>query len=137
MNYVQCVCAVAVLSVLATGGVASAAGTNAPAVSTKAPAQSRDYRAMLQRVRAKQEERNGLEEVQKAISTFQMRIGRLPAELTELVERGILPSIPPPPLEMRFVYDRIKGNVTLAPLPNAIGTPRSNVTGRANVLTPR
>ncbi len=117
--------------------VVPAAGTNAPAASTNAPVQARDYRAMLQRVRAKQEERNGLEEVQKAISTFQMRIGRLPTELAELVERGILPGLPRPPPETRFVYDRLKGNVTVAPLPNAIGAPRSNVTGRANVVLPR
>lgn len=137
MKRIQWVFFVAVLGGFAGSLGTYAAGTNAPVASTNAPAKPRDYRAMLQRVRAKQEERNGLEEIQKAVSAFQMRIGRLPTELIELVERGILPSMPRPPLEMRFVYDHIKGNVTLAPLPNAIGTPPSNVTGRANVLTPR
>ncbi|MCX7008580.1 MAG: hypothetical protein NTY53_15235 [Kiritimatiellaeota bacterium] len=137
MKRTQLAWSVLVLIGLTAGSTVGAAGTNAPAASTNAPAQPKDYRAMLQRVRIKQQERNGLEDVRKAVSTFQMRFGRLPAELTDLVERGVLSELPSPPPEMRFVYDRIKGNVSLVSRPNAIGVAPTNVLGRANVLLPR
>jgi hypothetical protein len=129
------VCLIAMVGVCAVSG-ARAAGTNAPIASTNAPAPVRDYRAMLQRVRAKQEARDGLEEVQQAVRTFQLRVGRLPAELTEVIARGILPALPPAPPEMRYAYDRIRGNVTLTPVPDAIGKARTNLTGHANVVLP-
>ena len=138
MTRIQLAWSVLALLGLAASGSACAAGTNTPPVAaTNAPVQPRDYRAMLQRVRVKQQERNSLEDVQKAVSTFQMRFGRLPAELGDMVERGVLSELPPPPNGTRFVYYRIKGNITLAPLPTAIGAPATNVTGRANVFTPR
>lgn len=119
---------------MAAAVTCGAASTNAPVASTNAPAKPKDYRAMLAKVRVKQQERGGLEEVQKAISTFQMRAGRLPAELGELVERGMLPDLPVAPAGMRFAYDRITGNVRLTPI--ASGGGKTNLPGSANLVTP-
>ena len=125
-----------VWTLLASAVVCGAAGTNnAPAASTNAPAKPKDYRAMLAKVRVKQQERGGLEEVQKAISAFQMRAGRLPTELNEVVERGFLPDIPAAPAGSRFAYDRITGNVRVVPIPFGVG--KTNLTGSANLVTPR
>jgi len=137
MKRSQLAWSVLVLIGLTAGSTVRAADTNAPSASTNAPAKPKDYRAMLQRVRIKQQERNSLEDVQKAVSAFQMRFGRLPTELTDLVGRGVLSELPPPPPETRFVYDRLAGNVKLVSLPNAIGTARTNLTGQANLVTPR
>lgn len=125
------------LALLATAGavVVQAAGTNAPAASTNAPAKARDYRALIEKVRVKQQARNGLDEVQRGISAFQLRTGRLPAELSELVERGLLPDMPPAPVGMRYAYDRTTGNARLAPIANA--AVRTNLPGSANLVTPR
>jgi len=127
-----------VLLALAGGLAVRAAPTNAPAASTNAPGKPVDYRAMLQKVRLKQQEHNGLEDLQTAVRAFQMRVGRLPSELSELVERGLLPEIPAPPPGSRFVYDRVTGNVRVAayalPLPQAA---RTNLPGSANLVMPR
>ena len=125
------------LLALAGGLSARAAESNAPSASTNAPAAPKDYRAMLQKVRLKQQERNGLEELQQAISAFQVRVGRLPLELSELVERGLLPDLPPPPMYTRFAYDRITGNVRIAPQAGGRPSVRTNLTGSANLVTPR
>ncbi len=124
------------LLALAGGPAVFAAQTNAPSASTNAPAGPKDYRAMLQRVRLKQQERNGLEEVQKAISAYQLRVGRLPGELGELVERGLLPDMPVAPLGARYGYDRTTGNVRLVPI-GGKATAQTNMPGSANLVMPR
>jgi len=126
-----------VLLALAGGLAARAVQTNAPAASTNVPGKPVDYRAMLQKVRLKQQEHNSLEEIQTAIRAFQMRVGRLPGDLSELVERGLLPEMPPPPPGTRFVYDRVTGNVRAAVF--SIATPasaQSNLPGSANLVMP-
>ena len=121
---------------LLAGTLAWAADTNAPA-DTKSdnPAKPRDYRMLLQRVRAKQQEKSSLDELQKAVSTFQLHFGRLPSALSELVERGILPELPAPPRDTRFFYDQIVGNVRLVPVPGTGGGARTNLPGSASLLT--
>jgi hypothetical protein len=135
MTRLQSIRLLGVMLALASGLAVRAAQTNAPAASSNAPAAPKDYRAMLQQVRLKQQERNGLEELQKAISDFQLRMGRLPATLGELVERGLLPDMPRPPPYTRFVYDRITGNVRLASA-TVSTTVRTNLPGSANLVLP-
>jgi hypothetical protein len=125
-----------VLVGLAIGGSAWAAGTNAPAASTNAPVVVKDYRAMLQRVRLKQQEHTGLEELRQAIATFQTRFGRLPAELPDLVTRGVLAEPLPPPSGCFFAYDKMTGNVKVAPIPSKTSV-RTNLSGSANLILPR
>lgn len=121
---------------LVCGGSAWAAGTNAPAAGTNAPAVTKDYRAMLQRVRLKQQEHTGLEEIRQAIATFQTRFGRLPAELPDLVTRGVLAESPPPPGGCYFAYDKLTGNVKVEPIPSKPAG-RPNLSGSANLILPR
>ncbi len=124
--------------VLAGGLAVQAAAPTAPAPSTNAPAQPKDYRAMLAKVRLKQQEHNGLEELQKAVSAFQLRVGRLPAELSDLVERGLLPEMPLSPAGTRFVYDRTTGNVRLVPVAGGrAAAVRTNLPGSANLVLPK
>ena len=125
---------VSVLLTCATITAAVADSTNQPAVLTKTPAQPQDYRLMLDHVRAKQQEKNRVDDVQKAIQAFQMRYGRLPDELSDLVTRGVLTELPAPPDGTRFSYDRLVGNISLVPAPGSHGA--TNVTGSANVIIP-
>lgn len=121
---------------LLAGTLAWAADTNAPGdAKSDNPAKPRDYRVLLQRVRAKQQEKNSLDELQKAVSTFQLHFGRLPSALSELVERSILPELPTPPRDTRFFYDQIVGNVRLVPVPGTGGSARTNLPGSASLLT--
>lgn len=125
-----------VFLICSTSGVAiGATTTNAPVTAAPKPtAQPQDYRLMLQRVRIKQQEKTSLDDLQKAIQTFQMRFGRLPEELKDLVTRGVLNELPTPPPGAGFFYDRLVGNVRLAASP---GTRHSatNAPGAANLLT--
>ena len=99
-----------------SAGLAHAAGTNA-AGTNAAPV---DYRQMLQRVRERKLRMENLEIIQQAIRAFQMRFGRLPADLNELQTRGTQGPIPPPPSNMVYVYDRQLGNVSLAVAANRV-----------------
>lgn len=135
MNWTHITRSSVVLMCVAGGVATGAATTNAPATVAKETAQSRDYRLMLQRVRVKQQEKNSLDDLQKAVQTFQMRFGRLPEELKDLVERGILNELPTPPRGTGFFYDRLVGNVRLAALPGTRGS-TTNLPGTANILTP-
>lgn len=103
----------------AGGFAAGAAPTNAPPTAAKQTARPQDYRLLLQRVRIKQQEKSSLDDLQKAVQSFQMRFGRLPDELKDLVERGILSELPAPPHGTGYFYDRLVGNVRLAALPSA------------------
>ncbi|TAN37895.1 MAG: hypothetical protein EPN23_03860 [Verrucomicrobia bacterium] len=103
------------LACVVTGCAAWAANTNVPATIAKNSAKPQDYRLLLERVRIKQQEKKRVDDVQKAIQAFQMRHGHLPAELKDLVERGVLSELPTPPRGTRFFYDRIVGNVRLVP----------------------
>ena len=114
--------------------MSATAATNATPRLVDAPAKPQDYRLLLQHVRAKQQEKNGLDELQKAVSAFQIRFGRFPSELRELVDRGILTELPSPPHDARFFYDRSVGNVRLLPVPGSGGT-RTNLPGAANLVT--
>ena len=120
---------------LVVGSLAWAAETNAAASVTNAAAKPKDYRQLLQRVRIKQQEKNDLDEVQKAINAFQMRFGQLPTELRELVDRGLLPELPTPPHGSRFFYDRLVGNVRLVSTPGEKNEARTNLPGSANLVT--
>jgi hypothetical protein len=117
------------------GGFTTAAPTNAPTTAAKQTAQTQDYRLLLQRVRIKQQEKSSLDNLQKAIQAFQMRFGRLPEELKDLVERGVINELPTPPRGTGFFYDRLVGNVRLAALPGA-QVSVTNTSGTANILTP-
>ena len=93
-----------------SAGLAQAADTNV----APTPVQPVDYRQMLQRVRERTLRMENLEIIQQAIRSFQMRFGRLPADLNELQARGLQGRLPPPPSNMVYEYDRQLGNVRLA-----------------------
>ena len=123
-----------IIGTCVAAGMSATAATNATPKAADVPAKPQDYRLLLQRVRAKQQEKNGLDELQKAVSAFQIRFGRFPSELRELVDRGVLAELPSPPQDTRFFYDRSVGNVRLIPLSGSSGT-RTNLPGAANLVT--
>lgn len=58
-----------------------------------------------------------LAQVRAALRECQVRFGRLPSNLVELVRFRLLDEIPAPPEGMTYYYDPVWGNVQLAPLP--------------------
>ena len=68
---------------------------------------------VLQQVREKKAAGKAYEQVVQAVKEFQVRFGRLPAHLNELVERGLLERVPDAPDEQVFVLDPLTGNVQL------------------------
>ena len=96
----------------------------------------KDYRQMIQRVRQRQMARDNLDTVQSAVQLFQFRFARLPADLKELVDRHILPELPPAPPRSTYYYDRALGNVRLVPLPESAGGDTNAPAKNPNLLTP-
>ena len=135
MNWKQATRPSVLLICAVTSVTAWAAATNTPATNAKSSAKMQDYRLLLQRVRIKQQEKSSVDDLQKAIQAFQLRFGRLPDELKDLVGRGVLSELPTPPRGMVFFYDRLVGNVRLATLSGAGGS-SSNLPVNANLLAP-
>ena len=53
--------------------------------------------------------------IDQAIQRFQVDQGRLPKDLDELVAKGAITQIPPPPRGMRYDYDSKTGVIKVVP----------------------
>ena len=114
-------------------GLASAAGAEGPATppSGKKPL---DYRQAIQRARQRSLRAENLETVQRAVRAFQMRFGRVPIDLKELVSRGVLAQLPPPPADMIYAYQQMTGTVRLISAPDSLAV--EGATPPAGTLPP-
>lgn len=71
--------------------------------------------AMKQRVRELHEQRD-LANLSAAVKQYQARTGKLPERLSQLVDAGLVPSIPNDPGGGEYLYDRATGEVRSAHL---------------------
>ncbi len=53
--------------------------------------------------------------INQAIQQFQVEQGRLPKDLNELVAKGAITQIPPPPRGMKYDYDSKTGVIKVVP----------------------
>src|SRR6185295_8124246 len=53
--------------------------------------------------------------IDQAIKTFYTQEGRLPKDLDELVTKGVINQIPPPPRGMKYDYDAKSGVIKVVP----------------------
>jgi hypothetical protein len=68
---------------------------------------------MLNRVRNHQTAQDSLNTIRNGIEEFQIQVGRLPTNLTEIVKLGYMPRIPEPPDGAAYIYDPVKGRIGL------------------------
>ena len=87
------------------------------------PGPQKDYRQMLEHVRTRQEADHSLVQIRDAIQQSQVRFGRVPTNLYELVRFGLLDEIPAPPDGSTYYYEPMFGNVRLGPLPPSAQPP--------------
>jgi hypothetical protein len=53
--------------------------------------------------------------IDKAIKTFYTQEGRFPKDLDELVSKGVINQVPPPPRGMKYDYDSKSGIIKVVP----------------------
>ena len=90
----------------------SCSDNRAPVVRTNEEG-SKDYREMLTRVRDRRKAKDDLALLRKSIEDCQIRIGRLPTNLVELVRLGYVEQIPTPPSGAQYMYDPVRGRIDL------------------------
>ncbi len=77
------------------------------------PQQGKDYRVMLERSRQRNKMEHMRQEILGSIQAFQSDLGRLPNTLNELVLRGYMDEIPPPPDGMTYEYSPVSGTARI------------------------
>ena len=73
----------------------------------------KDYKEMLERTRSRVAEKQIVYNLQTEIQNFQRAYGRLPTDLLELVQHGLIEKMPDPPEGTDFLYNPVRGNVRL------------------------
>lgn len=111
-----------VLAILTAMALAACSQERSRAVTETTAGGNHDYRQMIERARNKQSSQHALDGLQDGIRAFQTDIGRLPTNITELVLRHYVKSIPTLPPGQQFFYDPVHGNVTIGVAQNS-GTP--------------
>ncbi len=79
-------------------------------------AEQKDYRDMLKQARARSDAEDTLGPLVRGLEVFRNERGRLPTNLAELVQSGIIRGIPAPPPGAAYAYDARNGNVRLLPV---------------------
>lgn len=100
-------------TVLACLACAACSQERSRAVTTPGAAKERDYREMIERSRARGREQDALQKMQDAIGRFHLEIGRLPTNITELVIRRYVDTIPTLPANQQFDYKPELGVVVI------------------------
>ncbi|NCC50517.1 MAG: hypothetical protein EOM20_04800 [Spartobacteria bacterium] len=73
----------------------------------------KDYREMLTLVRDRRKAKDDLALLRSGIEDCQVKFGRLPSNLVELVRFGCVDHIPEPPEGAAYAYDPVRGRVDL------------------------
>lgn len=81
--------------------------------------EQKDYRDMLKQARARSDAEDTLGPLVRGLEVFRNERGRLPTNLAELVQSGIIKGIPAPPPGAAYAYDARNGNVRLLPVDDA------------------
>ena len=80
----------------------------------------RDYAEVIERAREKNRETLKAERLKERIEQFQLRYGRGPSNLVELVTRGFIDSVPDAGEGAIFVYNPTNGVVAAARVPDSL-----------------
>ena len=73
----------------------------------------KDYKEMLTRAQERKDSKTAHIKVQTAVQDFQMKYGRLPTNLFEVLRFGMIGALPPTPEGVEYAYDPTLGNVSL------------------------
>lgn len=79
----------------------------------------KNYTEMIERTRAKKIARHNTSILQEKVKEFQLRFGRSPTNLVELVQHQFVSSIPEAPPGMQYLYSPTLGNVRLGKIQNS------------------
>ena len=88
------------------------------------PSAGTAHQEMLQRAQERKDAKAAHIEAQNAVRDFQIRYGRLPTNLFEVIKFGIIEKLPATPEGVEYTYNAQLGNVSLkkseapAPEPN-------------------
>lgn len=81
------------------------------------PGPQKDYAEMIDRVKTRRASKQSVLDIQQAVRDFQMRHGRMPKDLAELIRFGSLDGTPDAPEGYYFTYDPQLGNVGIRAIP--------------------